>query len=268
MLYHLFKKGLSAIGMVFVMAVLTSCSQENLIFYPETLPADYKYRFSMPFEELSLNVDGGTINALHFKIPNSRGVVIYFHGNAGSLRTWGDVAGEFTSRGYNVLITDYRGFGKSRGKITGEELLLKDGRTVYEYAKNLYPEDRIILYGRSIGTGIAVHVAKHEKPALLILESPYFNLIDLANHHYPFIPRFLIASFLKYPIRTDLWIKDVSCPIYIFHGTADMVIPCDSSERLIKTCDGKVRLIRIEGAGHNDIGDSPLYQRTLSAILR
>jgi len=110
--------------------LIAGCSQENLIFFPEILPPDYKYTFSQPFEEATVPVEGATINAVLFRSANPKGVILYFHGNAGSLRTWGDVAGDFTSRGYDILIPDYRGFGKSTGSISNEKMLLADGLSV------------------------------------------------------------------------------------------------------------------------------------------
>ena len=124
-----------------------------------------------------LPVDGGAIHALLLKTERPRGVVLYFHGNAGSLRTWGDIAPEFTSRGYDILIPDYRGFGKSTGQLRDEAMLLQDGMAAYAHLARHYPEGRIVVYGRSIGTGIAAYIARTERPGMLMLESPYFDLI-------------------------------------------------------------------------------------------
>ena len=116
---------LAPISTICVCSIFMGCSQESLIFYPEILPPDYPFAFSEPFEEVTVPVEAATLNALLFKAPNAKGVILYFHGNAGSLRTWGDVAGDFTSRGYDILIPDYRGFGKSTGNISNEKQLLR-----------------------------------------------------------------------------------------------------------------------------------------------
>lgn len=261
------KKSLSAVGVFCTLCIFAGCSQESLIFLPEKLPLHYKFTFSVPFEEITLPAAGGTIHALHFKAQQPKGIVLFFHGNAGSLRTWGEIAGDFTTRGYDLLIPDYRGFGKSTGNITSEEMLLKDGLTVYEHLRRRYPEERIVLYGRSIGTGIAAYVAGTGRPRLLILESPYYNLIDVAGYHYPLLPDAVIRAWLRYPLRTDLWIKQVACPIVLLHGKEDMIIAYDSSERLCKIAGNKCRLIRFDRGGHNDLGNFPLYQQTLSDLL-
>ena len=241
--------------------------QENIIFYPDVLPPDFKYSFSERFDELTLQVDGAAINALHFKTERPRGVILYFHGNAGNLSGWGEVAFDFTKRGYDILIPDYRGFGKSTGKIKNEEMLHGDAAVAYKYLKERYPENQIIIYGRSVGTGIAVYLAKSINPRMIILESPFFSMKDLAKYHHPFMPEYLIGLILKYPMRTDLWIADVSCQIYIFHGTKDDIVPYSSSERLLKLIKTEKELIIIPGGGHNDLSDFTLYQEQLNHIL-
>jgi uncharacterized protein len=260
-----------------ILAILAFCllgcsvmyfNQENMIFYPEALPPDFKYRFPARFEEINLPVAGATINALHFRAEQPKGVVVYFHGNAGSLREWGEVATDFTGKGYDTFISDYRGFGKSTGRIKNEAMLHEDAAAVYAHVRETFAEDRIILYGRSIGTGIAVKLARANLPRMVILESPYVSFLDLAAHHYPLIPRPLLGLLLKYTLRTDLWIPEVACPVYLIHGTQDEIIPYDSSVRLLKLIKADGRLITIPGGMHNNLADFPLYHEQLAAILK
>jgi pimeloyl-ACP methyl ester carboxylesterase len=262
------KNLLAPIGTICVCSLFIGCSQESLIFYPEILPPDYRFAFSQPFEEVNVPVEAATLNALLFKTPNAKGIVLYLHGNAGSLRSWGNAAKDFTSRGYDILIPDYRGFGKSTGNIANEKQLLDDGLAVYRMLAKTGPEDRIIVYGRSIGTGIATFIARSEKPGMLILESPFLSMIDLASYHYPFLPRPIISMFLRYPLRNDRWIAEVACPVYLFHGAKDDIIPFDHSVRLEKLIHSTHRLIRIEGGGHNDLSDFGAFDRELDQILR
>ena len=259
---------LASISTLCICSVFIGCSQESLIFYPEILPPDYPYAFSEPFEEVTVPVEAATLNALLFRVHNSKGVVLYLHGNAGSLSSWGAVASDFTSRGYDILIPDYRGFGKSTGNITNERQLLDDGLAVYRLLTKTWPENRIIVYGRSIGTGVATFIARSGKPKILIMESPFLSLIDLASYHYPFLPRQIFSMFLKYPLRNDRWIGDVACPVYLFHGTKDNIIPFDHSVRLERLIRTPHRLIRIEGGGHNNLSDFGAFDRELDQILR
>ncbi len=259
---------LDPISAICICSLFIGCSQASLIFYPEILPPDYHFAFSEPFAELTVPVEAATLNALLFQAQNSQGVILYLHGNAESLRTWGAVAGGFTSRGYDILIPDYRGFGKSTGKITNEKQLLDDGLAVYRLLTETWPENRIIVYGRSIGTGIATFIARSEKPQMLILESPFLSLIELASHHYPFLPRPILSMFLRYPLRNDLRIGEVACPVYLFHGTKDEIIPFEHSVRLERLIRSPHRLIPIEGGGHNNLSDFSAFHQGIDQILR
>jgi pimeloyl-ACP methyl ester carboxylesterase len=242
--------------------------QESLIFHPERLPANYRYPFPGRFEELMWDVDGAKINALHFRVEHPKGAVLYFHGNAGSLRDWGDVAGEFTGRGYDIVMPDYRGYGKSTGKIKNEDMLHQDAAVAYRYLQRHYQESEIVIYGRSIGSGLAVYLARSSKPRMLILESPFFSLRDVAQYHYPFLPAGFFDRILRYPMRSDLWIPEVACPVYIIHGMKDEVVPYSSSEKLLKLIKTSGKLITIEDGGHNNLSDFKLYQEQLDQILK
>lgn len=258
--------------LVVIIGCVLGCSyfyvrQEAMIFYPEVLPSDFKYTFPCRFDELILDADGAKINALHFRVDHPKGVILYFHGNAGSLRDWGDIAMDFTRRGYDVLIPDYRGYGKSSGKISNENMLCQDAVVAFKYLQGHYLENQVIIYGRSIGSGIAVYLAKSSRPYMLILESPFFSLRDLSRYHYPFMPVVFIDLILKYPMRSDLWISEVTCPVYLFHGTRDDIVPYDSSERLLKLIKTRGKLIAIEGGGHNNLSDFPYYNEQLDQIL-
>jgi alpha-beta hydrolase superfamily lysophospholipase len=242
--------------------------QENMIFAPEALPPDFKFTFQERFEELNWPVDGAQINALHFRPAKPKGIVLYFHGNAGSLKSWGDVAQDFTRRGYDIVIPDYRGFGKSTGRIESEKMLLQDTAAAYDYVKKIFPENQIILYGRSIGTGLAVHLARTNRPRMVILESPYLSLLDLAARYYPLVPRPLLNLLVRYSLRTDLWIADVACPVYLFHGERDNVIPFNESERLSKLIRSEHQLIAVPEGGHNNLEDFRQYREALDRILR
>jgi len=237
--------------------------QEKLIFYPEKLPADYEYSFSQEFQEINYSVEKGVkINALHFKTRNPKGVVFYSHGNAGSLRSWGLMSGIFARHQFDLLIYDYRGYGKSTGKIT-EQNLYHDADFIYNDLLEKYEEQNIIVYGRSIGTGVASYVASTNNPGFLILESPYFNLSDLTGKYLPFIPN----ALLKFKFRNNLYIPKVSCPICIFHGTEDEIIYHGSSIKLAKLFKPEDRLISIKGGHHNDLEAFDLYHKELAKIL-
>ena len=238
--------------------------QERLIFFPERLSPNHRYSFPTSFREITWQVDDATLHALHFTVEQPKGVILYLHGNAGSLRSWGHIASGFVERGYDVLIPDYRGYGKSTGTITHERILLEDAMVAYTELRKQYAEAQIIVYGRSLGTGIAVYLATLNPPNILILETPYLSLRELATRQFPFVPPML----LKYPLRTDRWISAVTCPVYLLHGTRDEIIPHDSSERLLPLIKSDHELFSIPGGGHNNLAEFAEYQAALDRILR
>lgn len=238
--------------------------QAKLIFFPEVLSPNYQYRFEHDFEEVNYQVgENVTIHALHFKAEKSEGIVFYSHGNAGSLANWGNVADIFLANNFDVLIYDYRGYGKSNGSVS-EANLYHDAIYIYEQLAKEYGEGHIVVYGRSIGTGIATKVASEFNPKQLILESPYYNLPDLAKKIFPVAPSFL----LKYKLRNDQMISKVACPITIFHGTVDEVIYYKSSLKLEKLIKKGDKLVPIIGGHHNDLENFEAYRNELGNILK
>jgi len=127
--------------------------QEKILFRPTVLNQTYVYKFSHPFEELFLKADDNAmINVLHFKAEQPKGVILYFHGNAGDLSRWGNITSYFVERNYDVLVMDYRTYGKSTGALS-EHALYSDAQMCYDYLKDRYNENDITIYGRSLGTG-------------------------------------------------------------------------------------------------------------------
>jgi hypothetical protein len=259
---------LSAALFGFMAAGFMYFKQENLIFAPERLAPDFKFTFKERFEELDWPVDGARISALHFKTDRPKGIVLYFHGNAGSLKGWGEVAADFTRRGYDVVMPDYRGFGKSTGRIESEKMLLDDAQTAYNYAKTKFVESEIVLYGCSIGSGLAVHLARTNRPRMVILESPFLSVLNMAARHYDTLPRALLSLLIRYPMRSDLWIADVACPVYFFHGTNDSIISFSDSEQLSKLVRSRYELIAVPDGGHNNLSDFRQYREGLDRILK
>lgn len=240
--------------------------QENMIFFPEKLEKGYTFRFDQPFEELYIETaDNSLMHGILFKADSSKGVIFYLHGNAGSLRRWGNIAGVYTELDYDLFMLDYRGYGKSEGDITGSEQLYQDIQSAYDTIKTKYPEDKIIILGYSIGTGPAAKLASINNPQLLILQAPYYSLTDMMEHYYPIIP----TAILKYKFETHKYLKDVDAPVIIFHGDEDEVVYFGSSVKLKETSfDKKDTLITLNGQRHNGMSNNEQYQMALKKVLR
>lgn len=239
--------------------------QERLIFHPEKLSPRYKFVFDTPFEEKNYKtLDGNLLNALFFKVENSKGIVFYHHGNAGNLEEWGQRAIDFTSKGYDVLMYDYRGYGKSSGSIKNEKTLYADAALIYKELLFDYKERDIIVYGTSLGSGIASYIAYNNHPSKLILETPYYNFYDVAKFHYPFLPNSLL---LHYQFKTNQYLPKVKSDVFLFHGTEDETIPFNSSERLSNLSD-KITLFTIKNGSHNNLNTFHDYHQRIEEILR
>ncbi len=252
-------------GAYLIALVMLNFLQEKLIFLPTKLPQEYTYSFSAPFEELFLSTpDGAKLNALWFKKQESRGLILYFHGNAGNLSRWGTIVQPLVWKGYDVLIMDYRTYGKSTGTLS-EEALYADAQLFYDFGQRHYQEEEIILYGRSLGTGMATRLAAENNPSLLLLETPYYSLLDLGARRFPWLP---VGWFMKYPFRSYQAVQKVKCPIRIFHGTEDRVVPFDSGQKLYRSIPGDDKeFFAIQGGGHNNLASFPDFQQAVNAVL-
>ncbi|MEZ4793105.1 MAG: alpha/beta fold hydrolase [Gelidibacter sp.] len=262
-----FKKAtLIILGLYVMIGTTLYFIQEKILFRPTVLPQEYVYQFSEPFEEVFLKTnDDAIINAIHFKVANPKGAILYFHGNAGDLSRWGTIAEFFVKQGYDVFIMDYRTYGKSTGFLS-EQSLYDDAQLCYDYLLKRYDEESITLYGRSLGTGIATNVASHNRPKQLILETPYYSMVDVAQHRFPIFP---VKYLLKYKIKTFDFIKKVKCPITIFHGTDDSVVAFESGKKLFDELPKeRARFIQIDGGNHNNLIEFEGYRQGIENLLK
>ncbi|MGV3613205.1 MAG: alpha/beta hydrolase [Fluviicola sp.] len=238
--------------------------QENLIFLPTKHNKEFVFEFDQKFEEkYILSTDGHKLHGLLFKVPESKGLIFYLHGNGGSVNSCGIVAETFTKLNYDVFMLDYRGYGKSEGQIDGEEQLHRDVQSAYTEIKKSYPENKISILGYSIGTGFAAKLAANNHPKLLILHAPYYNLTDLMEHKYPIAPTFI----LKYKLKTNEYLKKCKMPVVIFHGEKDHGIYTGSSLKLQKEFKSGDTLILLKNVDHNGIIKSTEYQLLIPELL-
>ncbi len=247
------------------LAVIVYLVQERFIFKPEKLHAEFKYKYDVPFKELFFDVEPGvSINGLHFTVPKPLGLILYFHGNTRSIKGWAKYAKDFSRYKYDVVLVDYRGFGKSTGKRS-EHDMLKDMQFVYDSLAVRYTEHHIIVYGRSLGSGFAAKIASDNKPRYLILDAPYYNFTQAIERFLPILPmRFL----LRFHLKTNKWIRHVNCHTYILHGTKDWLLPISNSEKLQALNPTKITLIRIHGGGHNNLPTFNEYHNFIRDILQ
>ncbi|MFN8353018.1 MAG: alpha/beta hydrolase [Spirosomataceae bacterium] len=244
--------------------------QKQYAFRNKVLTTSYSYHFKhqVPFEERWYDPDTTLhINALYFKTDTTKrkGLVLYFHGNADNLARWGSYAPDFTRNGYDVLIIDYPQFGKSTGPLTEASLLLC-ANYVYQQALKTFPENQVVVYGRSLGTGVATYVASTHHPKMLLLETPYYNLPAIGQSHLPILP---FELFSKVKLHTDQWIRQVPCPLHLFHGTQDEIVPYEHSLRLAKRLGQPPSqlLTTIPHGKHKNLANFKAYHVALDSCL-
>lgn len=236
--------------------------QESLLFDPVPLPADHV--FSQPdVREVRIEVDGASLSALHLKLPNPQGVVFFLHGNSGNLATWFTNAAFYRNANYDLFMIDYRGYGKSSGRIESQAQLRADVRQAWDWLAPQYAGKTRVIYGRSLGTALAAGLSADVPADLTVLVSPYCSMSDLMRANYPLLPTLL----LRYPLPTCEYAARLHGPLLLVHGEADRVIPIAHSEKILALAP-QAQLLRIPGAGHNDVHQFAVYIETLTRRLR
>lgn len=248
-----------------VLLLLAYAFQERLIFHPGELPGDYEFDLGGADEEIFLETeDGETINALYYT-GSGHDLVLYFHGNAGDLSNWQSVARDFVSVGYHFFIIDYRGYGKSTGRIS-EKGMYADARAAWDYIarEGKFTPEEIIIYGRSIGTGVAVELASSVKAKVLILEAPFSSLKSLAGQKASWLLPFLT---LRFRFDNLSKINRIQSPVLFIHGSDDGLIPVSHSQTLFDAYKGRKNLVIIEGGDHNNLSGHSSYHEAIARLV-
>ncbi len=240
--------------------------QEKLLFHPIPLRADSTYHFKQSFTEANIVVDAETTyNIVQFTVPDSlrKGIVIYFHGNRENINHYAEFSGNFTRNSYEVWMPDYPGFGKSTGRLS-EQAMYDEALQVYKLARTKYKPEQIIIYGKSVGNGIAAQLASVRDCRKLIMETPYYSLTSLTRILFWMYP---VDMLLHFKFRVHEYLTKVTAPISIIHGTKDRVTLYQNAERLKDVLKPADEFITIEGGNHTNLNSFPLMQRKLDSLL-
>ena len=207
--------------------------------------------FPQAEEHVLATSDGEKVIVWHVPAEPGHAVVIFFHGNGDTLA---GLVGRFraiTSDGTGLVALSYRGYAGSGGQPS-EQRLLSDAAAVYAFAAARYSPERMVVWGFSLGSGVAVALAATQPVGRLILEAPYTSIVDVAGAAFPFVPvRWLVLD----QFRSDLRIARVSTPLLIMHGVRDATIPLRLGERLFALAHEPKQLVRFAEGGHNDLAD-------------
>lgn len=241
--------------------------QEKLIFLSDELSHNYQFDFKTNFKELFLKADDGAVlHGIHFMQEASKGIILYFHGNKAGADYWGHWGEQIAAKyKHDVVVLDYRGYGKSRGARSLKRMLA-DSLLFYTYCQQFFTEDKIILFGRSLGGAFASHTALSTSPKKLILESTFTEILEVAQTKFWWLP---VSILLKYPFQNKKNIQHIPHETHIIHGTNDSLVKYEHGLELYKLSkSSNKKLHSIEGAGHNDLPHHDIYFKTLEDILR
>ena len=231
-------------------------------FRSESLAPDYQFQFDHNFEEINLDSpNSGLINSLLFKSDSSQGIVCFWKGNGGTLERWGNLAPLFLNLNYDVIITDYREHGKSRGKITKDNFY-SDCQTVYDFLKTKYPEDKITIIGYSLGTTLASHLSSNNDPKQTILIEPKMGYsAAIFDQIFPLFPTVNTFSF-----NTEKDVRNDGSPLTIITGTKSGLY--GEAKKLINSLKENDHYFEIENADHSTILRDEKLKKLIAKLLK
>ena len=226
-------------------------AQRSLQYFPErsrTTPAAAGFPEA---QEVALDTaDGERVIVWHLPPRGDQPVVLYFHGNGGALAWRVERFRQLTADGTGLVALSYRGYGGSSGSPS-EAGFMQDALAAYRFATERYPAQRILVWGESLGSGVAVPLAAEHPVGDVALESPFTAAADVGASRYWFAP---VRLLMKDQYRSDLSIGKVTAPVLVLHGDRDEVVPFALGERLYGLINAPKRFVRFDGIGHNDLG--------------
>jgi len=240
--------------------------QDRIFFRPVAVPMDHHYMFGMPYLERNIRFrDDANLSLVEFPVADQkpRGIVLYLHGNRANIGWYVEHVVGFHRNGYEVWMIDYPGYGKSTGPME-TDVLFAYAMQMYKLARKKVSADSIIIYGKSLGTGIAAWLASRQPSGRLILEAPYYSLSSLATSRLPIFPW---ERMLR--IRLDTWayLQTVTVPVTIFHGTNDGMIPYRNAVRLKSVLKAGDAFVTVPGGSHRDLGRFTEYRAVMDSLL-
>ena len=223
---------------------------DRLVYFPSrVLDGGTPAALGLTFEDVALTAsDGVRLHAWFVPAPGTAPVVLFLHGNAGNISHRLDKLAVLNELGAAVMLLDYRGYGRSEG-TPDEDGTYRDADAAYDWLRRRpVAEERIVVYGESLGGPIATDLAARRPLGGLILESAPSSIIGVARHHYPYLP---VALFLSIRYDAAAKIGAVRTPLLILHSPTDEIVPFSMAEQLYAAANQPKQLVRLRGA-HND----------------
>lgn len=245
-----------SLSLYFLVCLVLWHYQTQLIFVPsshlETTPA----KVQLNYKDLWLPIKGGQVHGWWIPSTSVKSpVLLYLHGNSSNLGNLVDRIQRFHQWGYGVLLIDYRGYGHSFGPFPNEKRVYEDANTAWSYLteRQQIQASQIVIYGRSLGGAIALHLAvNHPDAAGAIVESSFTSMKAMVKHHFP-VPIIPVNFLLTQKFDSLAKVESLQVPLLLIHGSVDTIVPAHMSKALYETVPSSKRLIWIEGGGHNNL---------------
>jgi uncharacterized protein len=254
------------LGVVLAVPLAIYLMQDGLIFHPQPVPDAQRSHIEKRFADVqSLFIraaDGTMLHAWHVRGAAGAPLVLYFGGNAEEV-SWMLARVRERAPGTGWLLVDYRGYGASDGSPS-ESALVADALRWHEHAKTQLGAQKIYLFGRSLGSAVAVQVAATHPPAGVILVTPYDSVTKVAKRYYPYLP---VSLMLKHPFDSEARAPSIAAPLLCLVAERDEVIPAEHSKRLFDAWKGPKRWVGLAGAGHNSTDDVPAFWPAIKEFL-
>jgi alpha-beta hydrolase superfamily lysophospholipase len=240
--------------------------QDYLFFQALPLKRTHRYNFSIPYREVNIPYSRDrNLNIIQFETTGPiKGVVLYFHGNRKNVGWYANQVEMFTARGYEVWMPDYPGYGKSTGRLT-EDILYRYTLQLYKLAAVKYAPDSIIVFGKSMGTGLATYLASRVACKRVILETPYYSLSSVAAHFFPIYP---MERMTRVKIPSWEYLQLTTEPVSILQGDEDAIVPYSNASRLKPFLKAGDEFVTIEGGSHNNLREFSLFTRKVDSLLK
>ncbi|MBI3306597.1 MAG: alpha/beta fold hydrolase [Candidatus Omnitrophica bacterium] len=227
----------------------------SMIFFPEKTHYEFPADYGFQHDDVSFQTaDGVKLHGWFLEARNSRGAILFFHGNAGNISGRLYKAKGWVERGFSVFLIDYRGYGLSDGEIKQGDDILRDAHAALEWLvkSKKFSLFQIVLYGESLGTYPAIRLGAENKTAAVILEAPFTSFVDLGRLHYSLIPGMqLLLKEFAFPNQE--WVSKLQAPLFILHGTRDEICPYAMGEKLFEQAPEPKGFLSIENGAHNDL---------------
>ncbi|MBD3403510.1 alpha/beta fold hydrolase [candidate division GN15 bacterium] len=254
-------------GLFLLFSIVLYFQQPKMVFFPSRAHDLTPAEIGLDARDVTIPVTNSeSIHAWYFPVDGAVATIMLCHGNAGNISHRLESAQYWTELGANVLLFDYRGYGKSDGK-PGEKEAYADAEAAYQWLRSeqQIPHEQIVIFGRSLGGAVAVDLAGRVPCRALVVESSFTSATAMGKRMFPFLP---IGLLIRFEFDSLSKIGKLACPVLVTHSPDDEIVPYDMGQQLFDAANEPKRFVELDG-GHNNRGyfDDPAYREALLSVI-